>query len=83
MVALGSNGVVSARGTYKEVLVEDTELAQEAQQEEQVLAAADRVEVEGREDPGALPMKIDGKLIVEEEVAEGHVSLRASEFLAA
>ena len=76
MVALGTDGAIAARGSYKEVLAKDKELAQEAAQEEEVLAKADE-EIEEPEDLDEVETKADGKLIVKEEVAEGHVSLHA------
>ncbi|VDC03809.1 unnamed protein product [Peniophora sp. CBMAI 1063] len=76
VVALGNNGSIAARGSYKEVLSKDKELAHEAVQEEEKLARVEE-EVEEFVDADEQEMASDGKLIVKEEVAEGHVSLHA------
>ncbi|KZV63334.1 P-loop containing nucleoside triphosphate hydrolase protein [Peniophora sp. CONT] len=76
VIAFGNDGAIAARGSYKEVLAKDKGLAQEAAQEEEILAKADE-EIEEPEDLNEPESKADGKLIVKEEVAEGHVSLHA------
>ncbi|KZV64707.1 P-loop containing nucleoside triphosphate hydrolase protein [Peniophora sp. CONT] len=76
VVAFGSDGAIVARGSYKEVLAKDRELAQEAAQEEEILAKANE-DIEEPENLNAPETKADGKLIVKEEIAEGHVSLHA------
>ena len=48
-------------------------------QEEEILAKADE-EIEEPEDLDVTEIKADGKLIVQEEMAEGHVSLHACEW---
>ena len=48
-------------------------------QEEEILAKADE-EIEEPEDLDVTETKADGKLIVQEEMAEGHVSLHAREW---
>ncbi|VDB89903.1 unnamed protein product [Peniophora sp. CBMAI 1063] len=77
VVSLGSDGAIAARGSYKEVLAKDKELADEVAQETEILAKVDEEieEPEDLDDPATA--KTDGKLIVKEEVAEGHVSLHA------
>ena len=79
MVALGSDGTIVSHGSYSKVLAEDSELARSAAQEEQVLA---KVEEEIEEDGGldVAQSKAHGKLVVKEEVAEGHVSWHACEY---
>ncbi|KZV59749.1 P-loop containing nucleoside triphosphate hydrolase protein [Peniophora sp. CONT] len=77
VVALGSDGFIAARGSYYEVLAKDKELAQEARQDGLQLTHMEEettAELEGLNEP---VIKADGKLIVAEEVAEGHVSLHA------
>lgn len=78
MVSLGTNGTIAARGSYREVLSKDQTIAQEAAKEEETLTKTE----EEIEEPDALDQPVtesDGKLVVKEEVAEGHVSLRACE----
>ena len=60
-------------------MAKDKELANEVAQEEEILAKVDE-EIEEPEDLDAAETKADGKLIVKEEIAEGHVSLHARGF---
>ncbi|KAH9939278.1 uncharacterized protein BXZ73DRAFT_99482 [Epithele typhae] len=75
VVSLGTDGRVSSQGTLSKVLTGDAELSKELAQEEAELKktqeAVDDAEFE------AVTTKSDGKLIVAEEIAEGHVSWSA------
>ncbi|KZV63837.1 P-loop containing nucleoside triphosphate hydrolase protein [Peniophora sp. CONT] len=77
VVAFGGDGVITAYQSVTDVLTKDEDLARETAQEAEKLLKVD----EEIEEPGDLveesETKADGKLIVKEEVAEGHVSLRA------
>ncbi|VDB97890.1 unnamed protein product [Peniophora sp. CBMAI 1063] len=77
VVSLGGDGTIAARGLYKEILAEDKDLADEVAQESERLTKIDEgiEEPEVPDDPAA--SRAGGKLIVKEEVAEGHVSLHA------
>ena len=78
MVALRGDGTIAARGAYDEVLAKDETLAREAAREEDRLAKV-REEIEDPGEDDEEDIKTDGQLVVKEEIAEGHVSLRARE----
>ena len=80
-MAFHSDGVIAARGSYSEVLAKDKELAQEAREDVQALEKAEQEIDDDDADLDAVVAKSDGKLIVEEEVAEGHVSFKARELI--
>lgn len=74
IVSMGSDGRVSSHGSVSEALAADAVLAKELTEEQQILdKVADEV------DPSSLAeeSKTDGKLIVAEEIEEGHVSWAA------
>ncbi|KZV64704.1 hypothetical protein PENSPDRAFT_656364 [Peniophora sp. CONT] len=77
VVAFHSDGAIAARGSYSEVLSKDKELAQEAKKEEKVLEKAEAEVDADDDDLETVVAKSDGKLVVEEEIAEGHVSFKA------
>ncbi|KZV64708.1 P-loop containing nucleoside triphosphate hydrolase protein [Peniophora sp. CONT] len=77
VVAFHSDGAIAARGSYSEVLSKDKELAQEAKEEAKVLEKAEEVIDDDDADLDAVIAKSDGKLVVEEEIVEGHVSSKA------
>jgi hypothetical protein len=71
------DGRVHSQGSVSEVLSKDRSLASELKKEQQVLDKADdAVDDQVPPEEG----KSDGKLIVAEEVEEGHVSWPACEF---
>ncbi|KAK0473305.1 hypothetical protein IW261DRAFT_1342846 [Armillaria novae-zelandiae] len=71
------NGRVASQGSISDVLVHDTSLADEI---DQVQKAMDKVEeeIDSQLPPDA--KKSDGKLIVAEEIEEGHIGLPALNF---
>ena len=80
VVSLGTDGRVVSQGTLSKVLAKDDKLSKELAEEQAEMAKAEN-EVDGVEpDEEAAPKKTDGKLIVEEEIAEGHISWASCEF---
>ena len=80
VVSLGTDGRVVSQGTLSKVLAKDDKLSKELAEEQAEMAKAEN-EVDGDEpDEEAAPKKTDGKLIVEEEIAEGHISWASCKF---
>ncbi|RDX55372.1 hypothetical protein OH76DRAFT_1428233 [Lentinus brumalis] len=77
VVSLGTDGRVHSQGTLSKVLAKDDKLAEELAEESEEIKKAE-TEVD-HVDPGDefAPTKADGKLIVAEEISEGHVSWQA------
>ncbi|KAK0220002.1 hypothetical protein IW262DRAFT_1381904 [Armillaria fumosa] len=73
VVAL-KNGRVVNQGTLKTLLSRDRTLAEEAHQKEEVLHLADEEAVEALDTGLEKKKKPDGKLILSEEIREGHIS---------
>lgn len=73
MVAI-KEGRIESQGTVLEALGKDSALAEEANKEQQII---DKTDEEVDEKPPAEETKADGKLIVAEEIQEGHVSWSA------
>ncbi|KAH9940070.1 uncharacterized protein BXZ73DRAFT_99070 [Epithele typhae] len=71
VVSLGTDGRVASQGSFSKVIARDDKLLKEFTQEQAELAKAD-VDAEDLGAEGA-PKKSDGKLILKEEVSEGHV----------
>lgn len=70
VVSMGSNGRIVSHGSISEAIAKDDKLAAEMAKEQEVLAKEAQV-VDSPEEPKA---KSDGKLVMSEEIAEGHVS---------
>ncbi|KAH9939277.1 uncharacterized protein BXZ73DRAFT_76000 [Epithele typhae] len=72
VVSLGTDGRIVSRGSFSKVIARDDQLMKEFTEEQAQLAKA--VEVDA-EEPGVEEAlnKSDGKLILKEEVSEGHV----------
>ncbi|KAL0950661.1 hypothetical protein HGRIS_007447 [Hohenbuehelia grisea] len=68
VVSMGSNGTIASHGSVDEVLRDDERLAQEIVEEEQALT-----KVEEEIDEPVPEKPAGGKLIIKEEVQEGHV----------
>jgi hypothetical protein len=80
VVSLGADGRVRSRGSVEQALARDSALKRELAQEERALQKAEAREADGEGAPApAAEARGDGKLIMKEEVAEGHVSWAASE----
>ncbi|KAI0052513.1 P-loop containing nucleoside triphosphate hydrolase protein [Auriscalpium vulgare] len=72
VVALSLDGTIASRGSVSEALAKDEILQEELQEELQEIQADDK-EIDA-ESPDEKAKQADGKLILAEEVAEGHVS---------
>ncbi|TFK30740.1 ATP-binding cassette transporter [Coprinopsis marcescibilis] len=73
VVSFGSDGRIKSQGSISEVLKIDTQLVKEFGADEELVKKSDN-EIDG--EAGPAPPK-DGKLIIAEEVEEGHVSWSA------
>lgn len=78
VVAL-KNGRVVSQGTLKILLSRDRTLAEEARQEEEALHRADEEVVEALDAGLEKKKKPDGKLILSEEIRQGHISWSSCE----
>ncbi|KAI0317990.1 hypothetical protein OF83DRAFT_1118292 [Amylostereum chailletii] len=75
VVSLGVDGHIASRGTVSDALAVNKALQHEVQEEKEVIEKSDK-EVD-HDDPDGKSKQADGKLIVAEEVALGHVSWSA------
>ena len=75
------DGRVFSQGSVSQVLAKDRSLAIQIKEEQQELEKADE-KIETLDPPPPEDRKSDGKLIVAEEIALGHISWPASMFLA-
>ncbi|KAI0068098.1 P-loop containing nucleoside triphosphate hydrolase protein [Artomyces pyxidatus] len=71
VVSLGSNGTIASRGSVSDAITRDDKLQAEFIEEEKEIEQDDK-EIDA-EDPDAEAKPKDGKLVVSEEVAIGHV----------
>jgi hypothetical protein len=78
VVSLGLDGQVSSRGSVLDAVEKDKTLAIELA--EGVRAINDEEKWIDLEEPDAVAKQADGKLIVAEEIAEGHVSCDAGDY---
>ena len=79
VVSLGTDGRVVSQGTLSKVLAKDDKLAEElAEEREEIEKAAHEIDAVQPDQTDA-PKKGDGKLVVSEEISEGHVSWQARE----
>ncbi|KAG5648264.1 hypothetical protein DXG03_006223 [Asterophora parasitica] len=72
VVSMGIDGTIQCQGSVSDAILGDPLLGEELEEEEKVIA-----KVEGEVDaqiPADEPKSADGKLIVAEEIEEGHVS---------
>ncbi|KAG2113689.1 ABC transporter type 1, transmembrane domain-containing protein, partial [Suillus clintonianus] len=72
-VSLGSNGRIVSHGSISEAIAKDDKFAAEVAKEQEVLAKEAEV-MDTLEEPKGDAAKSDGKLVMSEEIAEGHVS---------
>ena len=77
VVSLGGDGRILSTGSLSKALSKDKKLSAEMKEEKKELQKADN-EVDATE-PDEPAKKSDGKLVVAEEVAEGHVGWPACE----
>ncbi|KAK0192566.1 hypothetical protein F5146DRAFT_1040501 [Armillaria mellea] len=68
------NGRVVSQGTLKTLLLKDRTLVEEARQEEEVLHRSDEEVVEALDAGLEKKKEPDGKLILSEEIRQGHIS---------
>ncbi|KAI0371499.1 multidrug resistance-associated ABC transporter [Pilatotrama ljubarskyi] len=74
VVSLGTDGRISSQGTLSKVLAKDKKLFEELKEERKELKKAETEVDHVEPDDEAAPKKADGKLVVAEEIAEGHIS---------
>lgn len=79
MVSLGPDGRILSQGSLSRALAKNKKLAVEMMEETDELKKHE-TEID-YEVPDAFPSKSDGKLIVAEEIAEGHVGWSARKLL--
>jgi hypothetical protein len=72
VVSLGLDGRVASRGAVSDAVTKDKTFARKLVEEVQVIK--DEEKLIDQEEPDATAKQADGKLIVAEEIAEGHVS---------
>jgi hypothetical protein len=75
VVSLGADGQILSRGSVQESVISDEILADEEEEDQEVDEKSE--EILDAEQKKGVTTKNDGKLIVAEEVAEGHVSWAA------
>lgn len=79
MVSLGTDGRIATQGTLSSVLAKDKKLAAEAVVEAEVADKAEHTVDESEPAAENAAPKKDGKLIVAEEISEGHIGWIARE----
>jgi hypothetical protein len=72
VVSLGSDGQILSQGSVSDAIAKDKQLKAEIAEEKKAMQKAEN-EVDPEEDLDVVAEKKDGKLIVAEEIAEGHV----------
>ena len=77
VVSLGTDGRIASQGTLSSALAKDKKLAKEAAEEAQVEDKAEHTVDESEPVAESAAPKKDGKLIVAEEISEGHVGWSA------
>lgn len=73
------DGVVVSQGTLSNALAQDTKLSADAARELEQLQKTEEDDAEKSEGPPTTKMVASGKLVVEEEISEGHVGWTARE----
>ncbi|KAJ8594877.1 hypothetical protein M405DRAFT_759938 [Rhizopogon salebrosus TDB-379] len=73
VVSLGSNGRIASQGSISEAIAKDVTFAAEVAKDQEVLEKEAEV-IDTPEQTKADAKKSDGKLVMSEEIAEGHVS---------
>ncbi|KAL5534538.1 hypothetical protein ACEPAG_1001 [Sanghuangporus baumii] len=75
VVCLGTDGRIASQGTVAETMASDKEMQAEIEKSEEAIKKAEEASVV--DGPKGEAGKSDGKLVVAEEIAEGHVSWKA------
>lgn len=83
VVSLGSDGQILSQGTMSEALAKSSKLREEAKHEFEVEEkAAEEIDVPALgEEVAKKEDKKDGKLVLEEETAEGHISWQSCQYI--
>ena len=76
VVSLGRDGRIASRGTVSDALKKDKTLAKEFAEGARAIKDDEKIDAEESDD---VAKQTDGKLILAEEIAEGHVSWDAGE----
>ncbi|KAF9015463.1 ATP-binding cassette transporter [Cyathus striatus] len=76
IVSMGSDGRILSHGSLAETVKQDKLLARELEQDQAVIDKAGQ-EIDDSAASKVVPPKVDGKLIVAEEIEEGHVGWEA------
>ena len=79
VVSLGTDGRIVSQGSLSKVLAKDDKLSKELAEEQAEMAKAEHEVDVVEPDDEAAPKKSDGKLIVAEEISEGHISWASCE----
>lgn len=79
VVSLGANGRIVSQGSISEAIAKDVTFAAEVAKEQEVIDKEAEV-IDTPEEPKADAKKSDGKLVMSEEIMEGHVSWAACPF---
>jgi hypothetical protein len=78
VVSLGSDGRIRSQGSLSSALEKDAKLSADVEKEKLHITKADETVIE--DEAATLQNKPAGKLIIAEEVEEGHVGWSASEY---
>jgi hypothetical protein len=79
VVSLGANGRIASQGSISETIATDVAFAAEVARDQEVLEKEAEV-IDAPEEPNPDAKMSDGKLVMSEEIAEGHVSWPACRF---
>jgi hypothetical protein len=79
VVSLGANGRIASQGSISETIAKDVAFAAEVAKDQRALEKEGEV-IDTSEQPKPDAKKSDGKLVMSEEIAEGHVSWPACWF---
>ena len=80
VVDMGSDGRIVSQGSLSSALEKDSKILKEVQEEQEELEKAEQeIDPEDPEDTAA--KQNAGKLVVAEEIQEGRVGLKASEYV--
>ena len=82
VVSLSTDGRIASQGMLSKVLIEDIKLAEElAEEREELQKADDGVDTGQPSDEEEGTKKLDGTLVIAEEISEGHVSWAARKYM--
>ena len=74
VVSLGTDGRIAHQGTVEEILATDKEMQAEAKKSAEAMEKAKKEEESDSQKVDDETKKSDGKLVIAEEIAMGHVS---------